>query len=59
MIAKAGAGPVPVPFKQMTAESLANSITFALQDSVQVAVQKMAASIAEALVTRCEILSRG
>ena len=47
MIAKAGAGPVPVPFKQMTAESLANSITFALQDSVQVAVQKMAASIAE------------
>ncbi|RAR07338.1 glycosyltransferase family 1 protein [Stemphylium lycopersici] len=47
MIAKAGAGPVPVPFKQMTAESLANSITFALQDSVQVAVQNMAASIAE------------
>jgi hypothetical protein len=47
MIAKAGAGPVPVPFKQMTAESLAHSITFSLQDSVQVAVQRMAESIAE------------
>jgi sterol 3beta-glucosyltransferase len=47
MIAKAGAGPVPVPFKQMTAESLANSITFALKDDVQLAVQKMAKSIAE------------
>jgi sterol 3beta-glucosyltransferase len=47
MIAKAGAGPVPIPFKQMTAESLATSITFALQDSVKVAVQKMADSIAE------------
>jgi hypothetical protein len=47
MIARAGAGPVPVPFKQMTAESLAKSITFALQDSVKVAVQKMAESIAE------------
>jgi hypothetical protein len=47
MIAKAGAGPVPVSFKKMTAESLANSITFALQPSVQVAVRKMAESIAE------------
>lgn len=47
MIAKAGAGPVPVPFKQMTAQSLAESITFALQDSVKTAVRKMADSIAE------------
>lgn len=47
MIAKAGAGPVPVPFKQMTAESLAASITFALKKEVQVAVQKMAVSIAQ------------
>jgi sterol 3beta-glucosyltransferase len=47
MIAKAGAGPVPVPFKQMTAESLAKSITFALKDEVKVAVQNMAKSIAE------------
>ncbi|KAF9694720.1 hypothetical protein EKO04_007312 [Ascochyta lentis] len=47
MIAKAGAGPMPVPFKKMTAQSLAESITFALKDEVKVAVQKMAASIAE------------
>jgi len=47
MIAKAGAGPVPVPFKQMTAQSLAESITFALKDEVKIAVQKMAESIAE------------
>jgi sterol 3beta-glucosyltransferase len=46
MIAKAGAGPTPVPFKQMTAQSLAKSITFALKDEVQVAVQNMAESIA-------------
>ncbi|EEY17393.1 CHIP6 [Verticillium alfalfae VaMs.102] len=31
MIARAGAGPTPVPFKAMTAETLAASITFALQ----------------------------
>lgn len=47
MIAKAGAGPVPVPFKQMTAQSLADSITFALKDDVKIAVQKMAGSIAQ------------
>jgi sterol 3beta-glucosyltransferase len=45
MIAKAGAGPTPVPFKQMTAQSLAESITFALKSEVHVAVQKMAESI--------------
>ncbi len=47
MIAKAGAGPTPVPFKQMTAQSLAESITFALKDEVTAAVQHMAESIAE------------
>ena len=47
MIAKAGAGPVPVAFKQMTSESLAESITFALKDDVKIAVQKMAESIAD------------
>lgn len=47
MIAKAGAGPTPVPFKQMTAQSLAENITFALRDEVKEAVQKMAESIAE------------
>lgn len=47
MIAKAGAGPVPVPFKLMTPQSLAESITFALKDEVKAAVHKMAESIAE------------
>lgn len=47
MIAKAGAGPVPIPFKQMTAQSLSESITFALKDDVKTAVQKMAEGIAE------------
>lgn len=47
MIAKADAGPVPVPFKQMTAQSLAESITFALRADVKIAVQKMAENIAE------------
>lgn len=46
MIAKAGAGPIPVPFKQMTSESLAESIQFALKDEVKVAVRGMAESIA-------------
>lgn len=47
MIAKAGAGPKPIPIKQMTSESLAASITFALRDEVAVAVKEMAAQIAE------------
>jgi hypothetical protein len=47
MIAKAGAGPVPVPFKEMTAETLADSITFALKPKVQISVQEMAAQIEE------------
>lgn len=46
MIAKAGAGPVPVPFKHMTAESLAESIRFALQPHVRQAAQHMAKKIA-------------
>jgi hypothetical protein len=47
MIAKAGAGPMPVSFKEMTAETLAASITFALKPKVQIAVQEMASQIAE------------
>lgn len=47
MIAKAGAGPKPVPFKQMTAESLAESIKFALKEEVGIAVKKMAEQIAQ------------
>ncbi|KAH7110043.1 glycosyltransferase family 28 domain-containing protein [Dactylonectria estremocensis] len=45
MIARAGAGPTPVPFKEMTAETLAASITFALKPEVQEAVQDMAQHI--------------
>ncbi|KZL78757.1 glycosyltransferase family 1 protein [Colletotrichum tofieldiae] len=47
MIARAGAGPAPVPFKEMTADTLATSITFALKPEVQVAVQQMAQRITE------------
>ena len=42
MIARAGAGPTPVPFKEMTAETLQASIKFALRPEVQTAVQEMA-----------------
>ncbi|KAI1100246.1 hypothetical protein F4804DRAFT_319439 [Jackrogersella minutella] len=47
MIARAGAGPVPVPYKKITAEILAESITFALRPEVQVAAQDVAAQIME------------
>ncbi|KAJ0158743.1 Sterol 3-beta-glucosyltransferase UGT80B1, partial [Colletotrichum tanaceti] len=47
MVARAGAGPAPVPFKDMTAETLAASIAFALRPEVRVAVQRMAQRIAE------------
>ncbi|KAM0268248.1 hypothetical protein ACHAQH_010016 [Verticillium albo-atrum] len=47
MIARAGAGPTPVPFKAMTAETLAASIIFALQPEVQVAAHAMAEHIEE------------
>ncbi|CAJ0554895.1 Ff.00g134080.m01.CDS01 [Fusarium sp. VM40] len=46
MIARAGAGPTPIPFKDMTAESLQASIKFALRPEVQIAVQEMADQIA-------------
>lgn len=45
MISRAGAGPDPLPFRQMTAESLAASILFALKPEVQMAVQEMAQQI--------------
>ncbi|TDZ54224.1 Sterol 3-beta-glucosyltransferase UGT80B1 [Colletotrichum trifolii] len=47
MIARAGAGPAPVPFKEMTAATLAESIAFALEPRVRVSVQLMAERIAE------------
>ena len=46
MVANAGAGPNPIPFKQLTAKSLAEGITFALNPKVQLAVQEMASRIA-------------
>lgn len=46
MIARAGAGPTPIPFKEMTSETLRASIEFALRPEVQTAVQEMADRIA-------------
>jgi UDP:flavonoid glycosyltransferase YjiC (YdhE family) len=45
MIFKAGAGPEPVPFKKMTEETLADSITIALGADVQTAVKEMSEKI--------------
>ncbi|KAF6530529.1 hypothetical protein HZS61_001841 [Fusarium oxysporum f. sp. conglutinans] len=45
MIARAGAGPTPIPFKKMTAESLAASILFALNPEVKEAAQRLAQTI--------------
>lgn len=47
MVATAGAGPTPVPFKEMTAETLSKSIQFALKPEVREAVKDMADSIGE------------
>lgn len=47
MIARSGAGPNPVPFKELTAEILAESISVALMPSVQEAALRMAEDIAE------------
>ncbi|KAG7423269.1 Sterol 3-beta-glucosyltransferase UGT80A2 [Fusarium oxysporum f. sp. raphani] len=47
MVAKAGAGPTSVPFKELTAGILAESIAFALQPEVQEVAQGMAEHIAE------------
>ncbi|KAH7313551.1 hypothetical protein B0I35DRAFT_435429 [Stachybotrys elegans] len=45
MIARAGAGPPPVPYKKLTAEGLANGIKFALKPFVREMVQNMADQI--------------
>ncbi|KAK2685992.1 hypothetical protein QWA68_015327 [Fusarium oxysporum] len=45
MIARAGAGPTPIPFKKMTAESLAASILCALNPEVKEAAQRLAQTI--------------
>lgn len=47
MIARAGAGPIPIPYKKLTAEILAASIAEALQPAVQQQATVLAASIAQ------------
>lgn len=47
MIARAGAGPEPVPFKKMTAQSLADSIRFAVKPEVRAAAKEVALQISE------------
>ena len=47
MMARAGAGPVSVPYKDLTAEILAESITFALQPEVIEKAHDMALQIGE------------
>ncbi|KAF4991311.1 hypothetical protein FDECE_14081 [Fusarium decemcellulare] len=47
MMARAGAGPTSVPYKELTAEILAESIKFALKPEVQDVVQEMALNIEE------------
>ncbi|TQV90735.1 UDP-glucose,sterol transferase [Cordyceps javanica] len=46
MVARAGAGPEPVPFTEMTVDSLTQSITTALTEHVQKGAQEMAKTIA-------------
>ncbi|KAJ6262040.1 Sterol 3-beta-glucosyltransferase [Drechslerella dactyloides] len=45
MVNRAGAGPPPVPFKELTAEKLAESITFALSPEAQMAAGAIADKI--------------
>lgn len=46
MVYRAGAGPEPVPYKSLTEEKLAESITKALGPDIQTAVKKMSEKIA-------------
>lgn len=47
VVHRAGAGPKPVAFKLMTAESLAESITFALRPEVKAAAQNVSEQVAK------------
>ncbi|KAK9771928.1 hypothetical protein SCAR479_11409 [Seiridium cardinale] len=47
MIARANAGPEPIPFKKLTAQNLADSIEFALRPEVQAAAKRVALQVAE------------
>ena len=46
MIYRAGAGPEPIPYKKMTEEILAESITKALSPEIKTAVKEMSEKIA-------------
>jgi hypothetical protein len=45
MVARRGAGPKPIPFKQLTVEKLTDAIGFALQPSCREAAQQIAAGM--------------
>ncbi|KAK3990665.1 hypothetical protein QBC44DRAFT_341776 [Cladorrhinum sp. PSN332] len=47
MVSNAGAGPEPVPYKELDADKLAEGIKFCLTEEAQEAVDKIAKSIAE------------
>lgn len=47
MIARAGAGPEPIPHKQLTAAKLADAITFCLRTQTSERAQELASKIAE------------
>ncbi|KAK0731150.1 hypothetical protein B0H67DRAFT_474439 [Lasiosphaeris hirsuta] len=47
MIAKAGAGPAPIPFKKLTAENLAGAIADALKPETRARAEGLGASIRE------------
>ncbi|KAL2886654.1 Sterol 3-beta-glucosyltransferase UGT80A2 [Ceratocystis lukuohia] len=47
MIAKSGAGPQVIPYKELTADKFADGIRYLLTDEAKVAVQKLADSIAQ------------
>lgn len=45
MVAKAGAGPQPIPYKSLTADKLAESITEALEPSVKLKAEELGSKI--------------
>ena len=47
MVARAGAGPEPIPHKELTGENLADAINFCLKPESQERAQELAAKIAE------------
>ena len=47
MIHKAGAGPKPIPHKELSVENLRDAITFAISPSAKEAAKKMAHQIHE------------